>query len=172
MPLRFKLLLTLILALPATGLLADDTPEVNTQITESCLLRGDGAACVMRAAEACLAAPGNATTYAASQCLQGELVWWEARLGDVYPRLLERQRAQDAEFRQSDARPWPDPESGPGETALRETQAAWLAWRDLACGFEAVQWWGGSGAGGAQLVCLLRLTAEQALRLEDYLTQS
>ena len=51
--------------------------------------------------------------------------------------------------------------------ALEKVQQAWQAFRDTACTYEAQQYWGGTGMGGAGLSCQMRLTAEQVFYLQE-----
>jgi uncharacterized protein YecT (DUF1311 family) len=55
--------------------------------------------------------------------------------------------------------------------ALRDMQRTWIAYRDAACAYERSQWGGGTGGGPATADCLMRMTAAQALALEQRLAQ-
>ena len=48
-------------------------------------------------------------------------------------------------------------------------QRAWTAYRDAACAYEVSTWGGATGGGPAGEDCMMRLTARQALVLEDRL---
>ena len=96
-------------------------------------------------------------------CLSKELDWWDARLNAAYGALMKREKADDAEYGGEGI-----PAKAP---ALRAMQRAWIAWRDATCDYERSQWGGGTGGGPATVGCLMRLTGEQALYLEDMHSQ-
>lgn len=105
--------------------------------------------------------PYGETTVGMSSCLDQEVRQWDGWLNAAYGSLLAKAQASDAE-----AEKWGT--SGPKITpALREMQRKWIAYRDTTCDFEMSQWGGGSGTGPAGLNCLLRLTADQAIYLEQ-----
>lgn len=109
--------------------------------------------CIGTAANLCMIDnPGGASTAGMGSCLDQERALWDARLNDVYGRLLgqfsERPDVQEE---------------------LREMQRAWITYRDARCDFEFIQWNGGTGQGPALLACLMMATAEQTLVLEDQL---
>lgn len=155
---RLTLLILSLLAGPA---LADDAPAIDSTRIEHCLAQGKGAACIGLAAEACMAAtPGGGSTIGYAMCTGHELGWWDSELNRAY-------QARMAEAREIDTEP-PPPGFLPRPSdveALRAMQRAWIAFRDATCQFEELQFWGGTGMGGAGIACRLRLTATQALYL-------
>jgi len=132
--------------------------------TADCLTNAGSAlavrrACVGVSANRCMAAtPDGSTTYGMGACLDQELQFWDARLNSTYKVIRNKTRARDAGKFAS------EPST---EDALRAAQRAWITWRDATCDFERSQWGGGTGGGPATLACLLRLTGEQALYLEQ-----
>ncbi|AGI67720.1 putative DUF1311 family protein [Octadecabacter antarcticus 307] len=53
--------------------------------------------------------------------------------------------------------------------AYQDIQRGWIVYRDTACDWEMVQWGGGTGGGPASVACMMRLTAQQTLFLENHL---
>ena len=47
----------------------------------------------------------------------------------------------------------------------------WIGYRDATCDYERSQWGGGTGGGPATLGCLMRLTGEQTLYLEQIMVE-
>jgi uncharacterized protein YecT (DUF1311 family) len=118
--------------------------------------------CVGASANACMAAtPDGSTTYGMGGCLDRELSFWDAMLNHNYQILRDKARATDAEMRRIGA------SVTDLEQTLRDMQRTWIAWRDATCDFERGQWGGGTGGGPATYACLLRLTGQQALYLDD-----
>jgi len=110
-------------------------------------------ACVGAAANLCMADnPGGSSTVGMGSCLDQERAWWDARLNDVYGRLLTQYAEQPAVL-----------------DNLRDMQRAWIPYRDARCDFEFVQRGGGTGGGPAILACLMNATAEQVFVLEQNL---
>ena len=144
------------LAFPAGA----QTLEYSPEATETCLQDGRAADCIGASAKVCIEAPDGYTTVGMGYCLDQELKWWDARLNEVYGRLREADRADDAEMKELSSN---IPEKAP---ALRDMQRAWIPFRDALCDYERVQWGGGSGSGPATLQCLMEETARQTLRLE------
>lgn len=145
-------------AAPVTAqeLAYDDAP------TETCLRSSytlaDRRACIGRSTRACIdGTEGGYTTYSAGGCVSRELAFWDAELNANYADAREQAEARDA-----------GGYGGPGVwPALRQMQRTWIPFRDAACAFERSQWANGTGGGPAQLNCLMRLTADQALYLAD-----
>ena len=136
--------------------------------TEACLSTSDGAArfdCVGLAATACMDAPGAESTVGMTGCLGGELDYWDARLNAAYGALMQVEGRVEAEMAEAGSSA-----SKPAE-ALRDMQRAWIAWRDASCLYERSQWGGGTGGGPASADCAMRLTAAQAMALEDRLAE-
>ncbi len=120
-------------------------------------------ACIGIAAESCMAdTPGGSSTLGMGVCLQRELDWWDGRLNANYRRAMDEARDFDAGVA--------DAERGgalPVARALRAMQRAWIRFRDATCAYERSFWTTGTGAGPAELSCLLRMTAKQALYLDS-----
>ena len=139
--------------------LAQDVP-FSIEATESCLEAGRGEACIGEAAGQCMDTPDGYTTVGMGACLGRELDWWDARLNAAYGRLMEIEKAADAEMKEIGATA---PEMA---TALRAMQRAWIPYRDALCDYERSQWGGGTGQGPATAACLMTETGRQALWLE------
>lgn len=132
--------------------------------TEVCLAGSeDRSPCIGRSAEACIATPDGFTTVGMGFCLGRELEYWDGRLNAAYGALREIEAAADAGMRELGA-------TVPSMAdALRDAQRAWIAFRDADCAYELSQWGGGSGGGPATGRCLMQMTGERALALEDRL---
>ncbi len=139
----------------------------SNQGTVDCLVRTTSdlnarRACVGISANSCMAAtPDGSTTYGRGACLDQELQLWDGWLNITYKELRGKAINVDAGAGQSGS-------STPRVSdALRDAQRAWIVWRDATCNFERAQWGNGSGGGPATLACLLRLTGDQAIYLEQ-----
>lgn len=155
----------LALATPATA--QADLPFSPAE-TEACLLNAQGAlreVCIGLSAAACINTPDGYTTVGMSTCLGKEAEYWDGRLNTVYQALVETDSRVDAEMAELGS------SAEPMEPALREMQRAWIAFRDAACFYEYTQWGGGTGSGPASNDCVMRMTARQALALEDRLAE-
>jgi uncharacterized protein YecT (DUF1311 family) len=152
-------------AAPAIG---QEVP-FSTEATESCLEaaadRAARDACVGLSASACIDTPDGYTTVGMGFCYGKELEFWDARLNAAYGTLMEIEATADAELKELGS-------AAPSASdALRDMQRAWIAYRDAACAYERSHWGGGTGGGPATADCLMRLTAAQALALEERLAQ-
>lgn len=158
-------LTTLLLLTPALPALAQQM-IYSDEHSESCLQAGQSQqereACIGVSANACMEdTEGGFSTAGMVSCLSLELDYWDRRLNAAYRDLMRREKADDAEF-------------GAGQNgvpskakALRAMQRAWIPYRDASCAYARAQWGGGTGGGPAELSCLLQMTGEQALRLEN-----
>jgi len=134
--------------------------------TLACLDEAVGAdqqrACVGASAGACMeATPSGSSTVGMGACLDYEYGYWDDRLNASYQALRAREKASDAEW------------SGHVKKAdaLRDMQRAWIGFRDATCDYERAQWGGGTGGGPATAACLLRMTGEQTLYLEQMMVE-
>ncbi len=127
--------------------------------TLTCLEAGGGSECVGLSASTCIDTPDGYTTVGMGFCYDAERRLWDARLNEIYGRLLTLERKGEAELK--------DLGSSAPETVepLRQMQRAWISFRDAACDYERVQWGGGTGGGPATVQCLMQETAAQTLRL-------
>lgn len=151
------------LALPAH---AEGALIFKPQETESCLTIAaspeDRRACIGVAAALCMAeTPGGDSTVGMGGCLSAELDYWDLRLNSSYRLLRSRTKALDEQMK-ADGLQQPSMAA-----ALLDAQRAWIPYRDATCNFEMSQWGTGTGRGPALLSCLMRLTAEQTLYLEE-----
>lgn len=165
------------LSLIAGAALAQQTPPVQASPPgfdaariDQCLLdkgRDHGAAdprtsCIGIAAAACMETEGGSTTVGMGFCLDQERQFWDAKLNQAYGEVMTGAKATDREL--SDLGSAAEKQ----EPLLREMQRNWIGFRDAACGFERSRWGGGSGGGPGALQCLLTLTAQQYLWLDQY----
>lgn len=141
-------------------------PRIDAAAIESCLADGGNDTCIGIAIEPCMESLGGFSTPAHQGCSFAELEWWDGYLNRVYVEAVARSRTVDARS--------PDygmPNRPSDVDALRAMQRAWIGYRDATCNYEELQWWGGTGASGARLECLLRLTGTQAMYLRDLLSE-
>ena len=133
--------------------------------TQTCLADaapGDRAACAGESAAACMRdTPGGDSTVGMGGCLDRERQFWDDALNAAYGDLMALYKTRDAE---AAAGGWNAPEQVP---ALKAMQRAWIAYRDARCDFERAKWGGGTGGGPATLQCLMAVTAEQTVLLQD-----
>lgn len=150
----------------AGGAAAEDVPY-SAEATETCLAAAGNLAarraCIGRSAEACAATPDGQTTVGTGACYAREHDLWDARLNAAYGALMAREEEAAAELGElGSAAPSP-------AAALRDMQRTWIAYRDAACLYEVSQWGGGTGGGPAGQACMMEMTGEQALALEERL---
>jgi uncharacterized protein YecT (DUF1311 family) len=148
--------------LPASAQDLDYDPEIlSTCIADTNV--ADRAICIGQAADACMKTEAGQSTVGIGMCISSEWQQWDERLNTAYQDLLIQQAevaADNAAFN----RIIPD-----AVDLLRDMQRGWTAYRDAACDWEMVQWGGGTGGGPASAACMMRLTAQQTLFLEDHL---
>ena len=120
------------------GRLAGATKAAATQ-SDSCI----GAVTVL-----CQQEPGGSSTAGMIDCNTREWAVWDERLNRAYNTALKGA----------------DPKLA---TALRQTQRAWLQWREQRCKLPAIENEGGSIVGPLYTGCMLDATARQALWLEQ-----
>jgi uncharacterized protein YecT (DUF1311 family) len=119
------------------GRLAGAAKDAATQ-AESCI----GAVTIP-----CQQAPGGSSTHGMIECNNREWAVWDERFNRSYGEALKGAEPKLA-------------------TALRETQRAWLQWRDKSCKLPAIDNEGGSFVGPLYTGCMLYATARQALWLQ------
>lgn len=159
-----SVLAALILLAPAPAAaqsLVFDGANIDTCLQD----QGDRACIGVESARCMEETPGGYSTAGMAGCLSAELDWWDADLNARYQDLRAQEQQGDADWTDIPGMtPRPD-----GADVLRDMQRAWIAFRDAACFYEEIQWWGGTGAGPAGTSCRMTLTAEQALRLRNHL---
>ena len=113
--------------------------------------RGGDAECASLMTEACIAAgPGHDTTCGLNSCTAFLCRLWDDELNRLWPRLLARQSAAEAEV-------------------LRARQRAWIAERDAGCEAAAAEMGGGSAATFTLDGCLQNRTEERVAEFRDML---
>lgn len=145
-------------ALPLLGLIvataaaAQDSPPFGAQALEACVAER-GAACIGQGATDCIAAAGSTS---AGVCLGAEAAFWRGRvaraegaLRDLEPQV--RARAQRL---------------GLAVPSVDAVAQRFADYRDAACGWRVAQW-DGMHPGPEEMACILHLTAQHALWLED-----
>jgi len=131
--------------------------------TLACLeVSEDKSDCIGRAAAICMEqTQGGGSTIGMGACLDAELQQWDRRLNAVYRPLRDWARVADSE----------NSEGGFGAPSIADAlvnmQRAWITFRDESCSFNRSLWMGGTGGGPATLDCMMVMTAEQTLRLEE-----
>ena len=104
--------------------------------------------CIGALAAACIQQHGEmASDNVFSECRSRETQVWDKRLNLAYRAASKKMEK-------------------PAADNLLKTQRAWIAWRDASCQQPWITFQG-SMAGPLQAWCTLRLTAEQALWMED-----
>ena len=79
-------------------------------------------------------------------CADKSLTAADAKLNDVYKKVLAQIATSDLE-KPYDRHSW--------EQAIRESQRAWISFRDLDCkGAMPMEWSGGTGTTAAVLICM------------------
>ncbi len=148
---------TLLLVLLATPAAAQDL-AIDPAIAEACRAGDAPETCLGAAAEACFA--NDDITVAYSLCFSEEFLWWQADLDRTYAALTDQALAEDRQTQEAGG------SAAPVAPALRAAESAWEAWRDAQCTYDRIAVGGGTGANPAEADCLMRLTAERALRLD------
>lgn len=158
-------ILALLIALALPGTAAAQilfSPEPVAACMEKARTAGDRAACIGRAAEACRAATRGATEVDAATCLNGETEWWQLRLEEAHARMKTRAALLDVEHARSISQGAPKLTDD-----LALFQAAWKDWSERRCFFEAMLLRGRPDRMVKASDCMLRVTAEQALLLDE-----
>lgn len=98
-------------------------------------------------------------THEQNVCAEKDLAAADARLNDIYQRVLKRIPELSGE-KPYDAKSFED--------ALRTTQRTWVAFRDADCkGLVPMSWGGGSATTAQVLGCLVSRTKERGDELRD-----
>jgi uncharacterized protein YecT (DUF1311 family) len=105
--------------------------------------------CIGAVTNPCQQEPGGSSTAGMIQCNTREWAVWDERLNRAYNSALK------------DAQP---PKLA---AALRQTQRAWLQWREQRCKLLEIENEGGSIIGPLYTGCMLDATARQALWLDQ-----
>jgi uncharacterized protein YecT (DUF1311 family) len=100
-----------------------------------------------------------------NQCTSREAAIWNERFNAVYRRLQAGDIGQIKTQRLWGGGPVKDVT---GADVLRDTQRAWIAFRDRKCDAAGLPMEGGSGATLLATECYLQETARQALWLESF----
>src|SRR5262245_23839168 len=104
--------------------------------------------CIGAVTITCQQQPGGFSTAGMIECNTREWAVWDERLNRSYTTTLK-----DADRKLA--------------TALRQTQRAWLQWREARCKLPEIENEGGSIVGPLYTGCMLDATARQALWLEQ-----
>jgi uncharacterized protein YecT (DUF1311 family) len=120
-------------------------------------------ALVLSAASVAFTAPETrcrtlANEAAMFSCLTDEFGRAEEELGEKWRAALHRARQADADAH----RP-----SLSQVDALRDSERAWIRFRDTECGWRALLYWGGSIVPTIRLLCMIELSQTRARQLED-----
>lgn len=126
-------------------------------VLDACRATRSAADCAGLATQACQGE--RPTTHSGSLCLQAEYAFWDAAMLSALDAAEAVARERDAAERRDGV-----PSRALG---LIASQGAWENYRNARCNYDALSWWGGSGAGLAEGSCLVRLTAAQVDDLES-----
>lgn len=123
----------------------------------------DAESCIGVVSDDCMRQPGGDSTMGMNECLSREIAVWDARLNAAYKAAL-------AGFVASQTLDRYDAKAGTttsikGANLVRDTERAWIAYRDLKCAAAQLPMAGGTGASLLGGSCLLRETARQAIWL-------
>lgn len=100
------------------------------------------------------------TTYEQNYCADKDLAEADKKLNEAYQKLLDGIAKTDGE-KPFDAKSW--------EKALRESQRAWVAFRDADCdGLVPMSWGGGTGTTAVVLGCKTAKTEARTKELLEY----
>jgi uncharacterized protein YecT (DUF1311 family) len=92
-------------------------------------------------------------------CADKDLQSADTKLNALYKKVLT-QISEDSLEKPYDRKTW--------ENALRESQRAWMSFRDLDCkGVVPLEWSGGTGTTAAVLICLKDKTETRAKELSE-----
>lgn len=149
-------------ACPALAQDIDYDPTILSLCLENAENRTDRMSCIGRGAAACVAGEAGQSTLGLSYCYGAEWEDWDARLNTTYTAMLPAQ-AELAEDNAAFNINIPN-----AVDALRDMQRAWITYRDATCQWGIIQWGGGTGGGPASAECMMRLTAQQTLLLQEY----
>ena len=99
------------------------------------------------------------STHELNFCAEKELQAADAKLNDIYTRVLAHVAANGSEP-PYDGKSWQD--------ALRKSQRAWVAFRDADCkDLVPMAWAGGTATTGQVLGCMAAMTEARANQLKD-----
>jgi len=140
----------------------DYDPDILSLCLENAENLTDRTSCIGRGAAECIVGEAGQSTIGLGYCYSAEWEDWDTRLNTTYTSM----RSGQAELAEDNAA---FNANIPNATdAMRDMQRAWITYRDAACQWEAIQWSGGTGAGPASAQCMMRLTAQQTLFLQEY----
>jgi len=118
--------------------------------------------CIGVGADACFVRSGGSNVELGF-CYAAERDDWDVRLNATYQQLLSSQAETTASLRE-----WREDHPDLVDQ-MRTMQRNWIAYRDAACEWDYLNWGGGSGGGPAFASCIMRLTAQQTIFLENWL---
>ena len=100
------------------------------------------------------------STYEQNYCADKDLAAADKKLNDAYQKLLDG-IAETGNDKPYDPKSW--------EKALRESQRAWVAFRDADCdGLAPMSWGGGTGTSAVVLGCKTAKTEARTKELLEY----
>ena len=140
--------------------MCDAPPCFEPAVLEDCLAADGRHGCIGDAARACWS--DDPVTMTVGLCFGAEHAVWEARMAAASDALKKLDIAWDIGQREHDF------DSRAYEARIG-AQDAFEAYRDLRCAYVTEVWGPGSGAGPAWAECMMRVTAEHVLWLEDWI---
>ncbi|WP_018148986.1 lysozyme inhibitor LprI family protein [Henriciella marina] len=167
--LNMSMLVAGLLAFAASGAASaqadNSTPSAGGVQMQQCLdqagnISADRAACIGTIINACPGIEGSTSDMV--ECIDRELTFWDARLNGAYKDLRAVYAEQDQD----------EPDGMQLADDLRDTQRAWIAWRDAKCSFAYREFRGGTIGRITGADCMNSMTAARAMELEEHIANA
>ncbi len=154
------------LAGPAFGQSYEEKLQIFADDLEACFFTSDTVElqrdCVGDMATNCMdAEEGGHSTLGMSMCSNAEAEVWDRLLNQEYKATMAWAKSMDADEREV------FPEFANRATALRDTQRAWIPFRDAECAMAYATWGAGSMRHIAGTSCMMDMTAERTIELRS-----
>lgn len=149
-------------AFAQTGNSAPSTGEVQMQqcLDKAGKTSANASSCVGTIIDTCPGIEGSTNDMV--ECIELELTFWDARLNAAYKDVRAVYAEQDQE----------EPDGIQLADELRDTQRAWIAWRDAKCSFAYREFRGGTMGRITGADCMNSMTAARAIELEEHLANA
>lgn len=139
---------------------AEERKEIITSCVAASSERAGKQECIGKVSTVCQEkSAGGSSTSGMAACSYAETDVWDALLNAQYKVTM-------ATFRNVEMDNTDEPNERAAAT-LRDAQRSWIKFRDTQCTAEAALWGSGSGRQVAHATCLMRMTAERFLSLEE-----
>lgn len=149
-------------AFAQTGNSAPSTSEVQMQqcLDKAGKTSANVSSCVGTIIDACPGIEGSTSDMV--ECIELELTFWDTRLNAAYKDVRAVYAEQDQD----------EPDGMKLADELRDTQRAWIAWRDAKCSFAYREFRGGTMGRITGADCMNSMTAARAIELEEHLANA